>query len=218
MRRLVWLATALAIPACNLYFGGGGADDVCSPPATVEQRDPGTGDCYMQPNCGCGQTCPGPVFSGPVFYCQGACDNLDEAQCLASSSCHAQYNSSGPGPGAGTQPKFNACWNIAPQTPLGGSGTDCASLEPPDCAMHTDCATEIHLGSDGGIVGGACLPTNQCLALDCGANAYCQLTCTNGACQAECVMEQTCADTTCPAGQTCTEVCFPSGACTPECS
>ena len=106
--RVIAMLMVLAA-GCTLDKHGTGGDDggICNEPTgggagepAQEVRDPSTGQCVAEgipcdPQCG---PCPAVVqLEGPS--CFGPCENLDEATCLTTASCHATYSD---GSGAAT--------------------------------------------------------------------------------------------------------------------
>jgi hypothetical protein len=109
---------------------------VCEKSGTGQMlRDPADGAC-VSVNDVCNPAC-GPCSNGqpavdwPV--CNGACDSLDEASCLANASCHAVYQDD-PTPA----PVFWACWDLPPSGALIGA---CTGLDVQGCLEHPDCVS-----------------------------------------------------------------------------
>src|SRR4051812_35868048 len=90
------LLVVIFVAGCGLYTHGG-EDDVCLPTPAVPAelfRDPSTGVCqaFGGGSCGpCGPCAETGVALPDWAMCGGACDALDETQCLAQSGCHAAY-------------------------------------------------------------------------------------------------------------------------------
>ncbi len=105
-------------------------------------RDPSSGQCVsfgggMPCDPACGQECPGVGAEPDWATCGGVCDALDEAQCLASTTCHAAYQDD-----SAAQPVFWSCWELPPSGAIEGS---CANLDAQTCSEHDDC-TSLYTG------------------------------------------------------------------------
>jgi hypothetical protein len=147
--RAVWLS--IATSGCGLYLG----DKPCVPAPTVSVfvRDPATGGCEeTTPPDEVADTC-GKGIATPAGFpsCDGECEGLGEAACLANALCHPEYKQTlpgpGPGNGGGTGPVFDTCWDITPLHPT--SVPDCTAVTAEHCARVTNCGTEIQVESDG---------------------------------------------------------------------
>jgi len=139
-------AVVLLLAGCDLYFGGGGGDDVCngtgggvrpSPPAQ-EVRDPNTGVCQYSGGGGggcdeCGNCYAEPAIALDWGACYGACSDLAENTCMATSGCYAAYIDD---PAADGLPQFWGCWNVAPSGPVQGA---CDNLDAYSCSRHDNC-------------------------------------------------------------------------------
>ena len=109
-------------------------------------RDPSDGACTSfggpqsyppcDPACGpCAE--PGGAGVGALpdwAMCYGPCTSNNEAQCLASPTCHTAYLQ-GPGPG-GIQ--FWGCWDLPPSGAITGS---CTGADAQTCSEHVDCTS-----------------------------------------------------------------------------
>jgi hypothetical protein len=159
MKRLVFgllvLAGCTNDTKCGLPGAGCTNDTKCGLPgaldiASIEQRDPQTGQCVVTdpgPPCDtqCGP-CPETGALQPAVDwadCNGVCDNLNETQCLASTTCHAAYQDTG-----GPTPTFWGCWNLPPSGAITGA---CASLDAQTCSEHTDCASVYAVNTGGSL-------------------------------------------------------------------
>jgi hypothetical protein len=122
-------------PVCN--YATPGADI-----ADIEYRNPQDGQCQSfgtsypcDPQCG--QECPEDTAVGEALpdwgMCGGACESLSEAQCLASTSCHAAYQDN-----SAAQPTYWGCWELPPSGAITGS---CSGLDSQTCSEHTDCVS-----------------------------------------------------------------------------
>jgi len=236
-------------------------------------RDPQTGECqYIDYGCdyygtGSGQTGTGITTVGSSTTgsgsgaadggtavggamadwatCPGACEELGEADCLATSGCRAIYTGFACPPNADCamtdQPVFSQCWEVAPSGPI--EGGDCWGLDAQACSEHDDCAATFNFGDTGGN-GGCGIPTgfqqcfpepgrtDACAATDCAPGYHCEQQCypcdpTNGGvcndtCDPVCVPDDTtCNNVDCGPGQHCEEqcsgvMCNPDGTCPPD--
>ncbi len=74
--------------------------------------------------------------------CQSACTSLDEAGCLASSSCHMAANVE-----SGETGIYGGCWALSAASVATGA---CKSLGADGCATRSDCVTNFELGANAG--------------------------------------------------------------------
>lgn len=131
------------------------------------QRNPYTGQCESfgggGGGGGGGTTCGD--FGGPVEaeadraplpdwgVCDGFCESLSEADCLAAEECRTSYVDGCPAGfdcDALIEPTFNQCWAV---TPGGGFNQDgCNVYDADECARHNECAA-VHSGSPGAELG-----------------------------------------------------------------
>ncbi len=206
--------------------------------ADVQYRDPTTGQCESFGTTypcdpACGQVCPETGIGARPDWamCGGACDSLTEAQCLASTSCHAAYQDS-PSP----TPEFLGCWDLPPSGPVTGS---CTNLDAQTCSEHPDCTSlytsSVNAGSNYVPSFESCnaKPTSSvCAGTTCAAGSECVVTPTapaSPACQSDATAGSCVAATCnspppgCPTGTTpgvdgsgCyTNYCIPSNECAP---
>jgi hypothetical protein len=154
---------------------------IAAPPA-LQYRDPQNGECQSfgspNPTCdpACGVECP-PIARGQLpdwGSCVGGCEGLSEAQCLASSNCHAAYQAST------TSPTYWGCWELPPSGAVQGA---CTNLDAQTCSEHPDC-TSLYTGP---VTGGTSFetcnpkPNPTCAeAMNCGAGSECALDAGNG--------------------------------------
>ena len=148
---------------------------VAKAPAQPALRDPANGQCEVQSypcDPACGQTCAGVAIANPDWAtCGGACESLNEAQCLATPTCHAAYQDS-PTP----TPTFWGCWDLPPSGAAQGS---CTNLDAQTCSEHPDC-TSLYtspVNQGPGFVPSfeRCNPeaNGTCDTIDCGAGNVC---------------------------------------------
>jgi hypothetical protein len=152
------IALLVATSACSLYGGGSTQRDagcaVAKEPAPEELIDPSTNQCDSFPlggggGCEC-EPCPGQ--DGPEIPnwapCDSACTGLAEQACLATSGCHATYQST---------PVGTSFWTCDSVAPAGGATGTCATLDAEDCSTRDDCTATF---SEGGSIGGfsSCAP------------------------------------------------------------
>jgi len=108
--------------------------------ASQEFRDPNTGQCQsFGPTCNetCGP-CPAVGLVLPDWaMCNGTCDTLPEAQCLANPTCHAAYQDD-----SAAAPVFWGCWELPPSGAVAGS---CPGLDAQTCSENPDC-TSLYTG------------------------------------------------------------------------
>jgi hypothetical protein len=210
--------------------------DYATPVADVQYRDPQSGQCESLGGypCdpACGQLCPPTAGDGVAQdwgLCDGACEALDEAQCLASTSCHATYQDD-----SAAKPVFWGCWELPPSGPLTGA---CANLDAQTCSEHTDCIS-LYTGpvnQPPGFVPSfescASEPSSLCAGTTCDANSECVVTpampanpqcvaaATAGTCGAPACLTPApgCPDGTTPgvANGCYTNYCIPTSACAP---
>ena len=123
---------------CSMYWGGDDVkNDDCTDvgygaaPASQYYRDPSTGTCIAEGGgyyCGCGQPCPDNAGAGVAYpdwgQCYTSCDNLDEADCITTSGCHAAYVETILGAPVSTH-TFYGCWQTSPS---GNTGGACSGL------------------------------------------------------------------------------------------
>jgi hypothetical protein len=210
------LAVLALLAGCKLYWTGNGDDVVCNAaeaPPGEELRNPQTGMCQtFQTGGGCGpcEPCGIDEVAIPNWpQCFGACDSLQETDCLVANDCHAAYDD------LGTATSFIACWDT--ETAFGTRPTvtqdDCTMQPAEICVFRTDCISVYLAGQFE-----KCLaePALVC-ATACGVGTHCESSCANNACQAICAPDDLCAATTCETGHTCVESCNPNGDCTVTC-
>ena len=131
---------------CSMYWGGDDVkNDDCTDvgygaaPASQYYRDPSTGTCIAEGGgyyCGCGQPCPDNAGVGVAYpdwgQCYTSCDNLDEADCITTSGCHAAYVETILGAPVSTH-TFYGCWQTSPS---GNTGGACSGLDAYSCSAH----------------------------------------------------------------------------------
>jgi hypothetical protein len=196
------------LAGCNLYFGGDDQPPPCEGdyagpniPAQ-ELRDPSTGQCETFGYGGCDptNTCGCTPIEVPAMpnwpVCGGACDSLDESDCLNTTGCHAEYTGTACPPNADctttTGITFWTCGGTEQPTAEGG---DCWSLSAESCQQHDDCASTYLGGDTGSASFNQCIPEPGVVAqctLPCAYGTHCEVTCPpctdpNGACPQYCV-------------------------------
>jgi hypothetical protein len=98
-------------------------------------RDPVTGQCRAS-SCGGCVPCP---LAAPLenavgsSVCGSPCEDLSEAACLDTRSCHTAYRADAQGVA------FVGCWAVAAGKPP-SSASDCGQLDVQSCAFHDDCS------------------------------------------------------------------------------
>ncbi len=149
------LALLVATSGCSLYGGGSTQRDagcaVAKEPAPEMLIDPSTNQCDSFPlggggGCEC-EPCPGQSEGSADIIpswaqCDSACTGLAEHACLATSGCHATYQSNA----AGTS--FWTCDAVAPSDSATGA---CTTLDAQDCSTRDDCTATF---SEGSSIGG----------------------------------------------------------------
>ncbi len=195
---------------CTLYFGNnddvqcGDGTDIYPYPAD-DLRNPETGTCEYQGGGGGGGCYDYYDAELPGDYpadldwasCNGGCEALDEATCLAADSCRAAYYEGCPECDDISPPEFYGCWGVAPSGPVTG-GQACGDLDAYGCSRRNDCGavygdawgTGTGTGGDGAED-----------ALSAGGLAFLY-------CQEEVGVQ--CGDLTCAPGSHCEERCAPS--------
>ena len=131
-------ALLLLAAGCGLYTRDD-AECRAVPAATHSEpiRDPVTGQCHPASSCGGCVPCPLGAPSEDTVgssVCGGSCEDLTEAACLDTKSCHAAYRADAQGVAA-----FVGCWATAAGKPP-SSATDCTLLDVQSCAFHDDCS------------------------------------------------------------------------------
>jgi hypothetical protein len=209
MKGLAVLAVLLC--GCDLYFGGGGGDDVCyatgAVPPNSSLRDPNTGLCQPA-NPGCDGTCGPCDYAGVGIAqpdwgaCYSQCDGLDEQTCFVTPGCYAAYRTA-EFDASGNDKAFWGCWQTAPSGPVQGQ---CANLDAHACSRHDDCiAIYEGLGPSQFL---QCQPEPATYCLDdtaCGPDAFCD--------HSVCYPSPTCPSCpncgACPDSNVCYGVCVP---------
>jgi hypothetical protein len=212
------------LAGCEIYFGGD--DDDCSQPPIFDDgqghRNPHNGAC--EPigggGGGCGDVRPdsgGGAFEAPTAFdwgdCPSACEQLGEAECLASPDCHATYIDCAPGGDCRGPWMFNQCWDLPPSG--GNYGQQCEGLDAESCNRNADCVSNYHLGDsgEGYPSGGGPLSYDSCAPE--GGNfggCFSQADCPDGF---VCTAETECLPPPgCEMGGPCPDVCF--GRCIPS--
>ena len=168
MLRRAWAIVILG--ACSLY-GSNPDAPVCNGVgggtiAIPQGIDPQTGECEQSgptPSWPCDPACgpcaeqgysPGsdtpPTTTQDWAPCSGACEQLDEAQCLASTACHTAYLT-------------NAFWHCFDMPPSGAiEGGTCVGLDPQTCSEHDDCVS--NYGEPGPSAGSSVTEFSSCAA------------------------------------------------------
>ncbi len=103
--------------------------DPCLPspaPGTGGGSDPGNG-------------ADAPIANPDWAFCDGPCENLDEASCKASDACRAIYANQYPPNVDAWQLVYTECWPTAPSGPVHGS---CEDLDAHACSQHDDCVAQ----------------------------------------------------------------------------
>jgi hypothetical protein len=107
--------------------------------ASLEYRDPQTGQCQSFGGYDCAdpcRPCPATGEAQPDWaMCYGPCEGLAEAACKTTTACRAVY--------AGNS--FYECWGVAQSGPVQGGG--CSGLDAQTCSRHDDCIARHAVGS-----------------------------------------------------------------------
>jgi Cys-rich repeat protein len=224
MRTRLAVVCALLLTGCDLYWGGGGEDDVCNtmtPTApSVGLRDPDTGTCEYNTGgtCPCGAYCDVGGGTAADWASCYACEGLGEDTCLATPNCRAAYLDNGDSRG------YWGCFGTAPSGAIEGGG--CAALGAYDCSRHDDCSAVYTGTTSTSTKFETCIaePNALCLAdTDCGSGQRCDTTTchqapcpdcpTCGACAPTCygicVPADACTGVDCGSGSHCEEQCYP---------
>src|SRR5262249_60769396 len=86
---------------------------------------------------GCDPRCsPCPPTAQPAVdwaSCFGPCEGLAEAECVASTSCHAAYQDTG-----AANPTYWDCFELPPSGAITGA---CTNLDAQSCSEHVDCVS-----------------------------------------------------------------------------
>lgn len=145
--RLAYLALALTLPACTIYWGDD--DDVYCPATAGDQNglaapiagqvNPWTLECeYYGGGGGCStleeDRAPPPTWG----YCESQCTGLDETACVNTSGCRTAYDhncllTDGPCP---LFTPYLGCFAVDMTGPVQGS---CEGLDALECSRHDDC-------------------------------------------------------------------------------
>jgi hypothetical protein len=222
MRRLsillFTLTSSALVTGCDLYFSGGGDDDVCPQyergdfaPA-YELRNPQTGQCESQGGGGCDacSDCVGVPTAQPDWgQCYSSCEGLSEASCVVTRGCFAAYTDFSPLERA---PAFRGCWQTAPSGPI--SSGSCVDLDAYACSRHDNCSASYSDNGGRSSFVQCHAERNSCqLDTDCARGNRCS----DGQC-----VPTSCANVDCGPGSHCEDQCYPCDAangtsCEPQC-
>ena len=236
MKKSWLLLLGLLVAGCNLYFGGGGDDQPCPDYAkdiATSYRDPQTGECTVNGGGGGGGCYGADTGAAPNLpLCYGMCDALDEASCIKTPGCHAQYTGTTCPPGADCPdlvgPQFWTCAQTAPYASNSGS---CWGLDAQLCSERDDCGSAYNIPIDPPAHHAftECFPepgtVDVCGAVDCAPGSHCEPQCTPcdlknpndicvQSCKPACVPDtSTCAVIFCGPDSHCEQTCQPDTAC-----
>ncbi len=156
MRFASIVAVVTLVPACNLWFNGGG-DDADDDPCDRLIQEPGfqhrlvnpeTLACqtFTQPSCDgeCGPCPGGAIYIPPWGECSSPCIGLDETTCMAESQCRVARSHSGYYLQSGDD--FMGCYPL--NTGASPEVERCEGLDAEQCAWQSDC-TALYDGAPG---------------------------------------------------------------------
>jgi hypothetical protein len=148
--RFAYLALALTLPACTIYWGGGDDDIFCRAVAVDSetglaapapgQVNPWSLECeyYYGGGGGC-YGAEADLAQPPTWgYCDSECTALGEAECAGTSGCRTAYDhacllTDGPCPAL---TPFLGCFAVDMTGPVGGN---CEGLDGFECSRHDNC-------------------------------------------------------------------------------
>lgn len=172
--RFAYLALALTLPACTIYWGDGDDDIICPAGAVAPgeglaapipgQVNPWTLECeYYSYGGGCYGANEADFAEPPTWgYCESQCTGLDESTCVDTTGCRTAYDhncllTDGPCPAL---TPYIGCFAVDMTGPVQGA---CEGLDGFECSRHDNCLSTY--SSDAPRQFQLCMPE---LILECG--------------------------------------------------